>query len=305
MVIFGSDTHGTDWDNTVHVYDPATNRWERLGESAPKGTYRADPGGRAVCGPGDPLPWAMHTFDNIAYDPTLDALVVTAVPDHNPIRSQVQGVTIHPTWLYRFGERRWEILENGGNRPPNFFAGGSAYDAGRDTVVAYGKPGVWELGPDRDVWRQATKQRHHEIHFMMEYDEGRGLLAVFGNYGGSNAVWIYRPGPKAGEPGSWERREPGGDPVPKDEHFPVAYHPKLQQFLLVVDERVEKGKAPERALTFAYDPDTNAYSRIAGAELPAQGMNYMMVYDPPRDAFLLVTGDGREPVRVWALRLGS
>lgn len=149
LVIFGSDTHGTDWDNTVHVYDPATNRWERLGDPAPKETYRADPQGRAVCGPEAPLPWAVHTFDNIAYDPTSDALVVTAVPDHNPIRNQVQGVTIHPTWLYRFGERRWEILENGGSRPPTFFAGGSAHDARRDTVVAYGKPGVWELGPDQ------------------------------------------------------------------------------------------------------------------------------------------------------------
>ena len=47
----------------------------------------------------------------------------------------------------------------------------------------------------------------------------------------------------------------------------------------------------------------NDYHKLPGADLPAQGMNYMMVYDSRRRVFLLVTGDLQSPPVVWVLRL--
>lgn len=52
-----------------------------------------------------------------------------------------------------------------------------------------------------------------------------------------------------------------------------------------------------------YSPSDNRYIRVNGAEMPANGMNYMMEYDPYHHVFLLVTGDWKTPVAVWAFRL--
>lgn len=88
-----------------------------------------------------------------------------------------------------------------------------------------------------------------------------------------------------------------GDLCPKDQHFPVAYDKQQGVFLLVPDENQEK------SVTLVYSPDENEYIRIMGADMPANGMNYMMEYDPYHRLFLLVTGDWKSPVTVWAFRL--
>ena len=36
LLIFGSDSHGEDWDNTVHEFLPNQRRWVQHGENAPR-----------------------------------------------------------------------------------------------------------------------------------------------------------------------------------------------------------------------------------------------------------------------------
>ena len=67
--------------------------------------------------------------------------------------------------------------------------------------------------------------------------------------------------------------------------------------MLVPDESAEK------SVTLVYSPDTNTYIKVIGADMPANGMNYMMDYDPYHRLFYLVTGDWSKPLKVWALRL--
>ena len=301
LLLFGSDTHGSNWDNAVHEFDPVLERWITHYPPAPWETYRADKAGRAIAGTARLLPWAMHTFDNVLYDPKWDALVVTALPAHNPVRQRIPEARIHPTWVYHLETRTWRIFENNGRVSPVFFAAASAYDAHRDVIVAYGKNGVWEIGPERDQWKQATPERHHEIHFTMAYDTKHRKLAVFGDYHRTNAVWVYTPGPVAGTRGTWEKKVPGGDACPKDQHFPVAYDQHNGVFLLVPDE--PQGPGGPRSITLVYDLAANRYTRLPRANLPPLGMNYMMVYDTRHRVFLLVTGDWREPATVWALKL--
>lgn len=112
LLVFGSNTHGLDWDNEIHEFDPAPARWKTHYPRAPKTSYRADAGGRAVAGTDRLLPWAMHTYDNIVYDPRLDAIVVSALPEHNPIRKNLPEAKIHPTWIYDLKTRQWRIFEN-------------------------------------------------------------------------------------------------------------------------------------------------------------------------------------------------
>jgi hypothetical protein len=301
LLIFGSDTHGYDWDDEVHEFDPATEKWTTHYERAPKETYRADALGRAIAGDKRLIPWAMHTFDNIVYDSKLEAIVVTAIPAHNPIGKQVPHARIHPTWIYFLTKHEWKIFENGGKPSPTFFAAASTYDSDRDVVVAYKQGGVWELGPDRKEWRKATSEAHHVIHYNMEYDSKHNVLAVFGDYRNTNIVWVYRPGCTAGERGTWEKKIPEGDLCPRDQHFPVAFDEHNGVFLLVPDNTHHL--PPKSSSTFVYDLEANSYTKLPRADMQPLKMNYMMVYDKFHKVFLLVTGDHRTPVTVWALRL--
>ena len=311
LYVFGSNTHGEDWDDSVHEFDPATSRWETHYTAARPETYRADERGHAIAGDERLLPWAMHTFDNVVYDPSLDAIIVTALPLHNrQARERAPAAVVHPTWIYDLWNREWRIFPNGGKPSPSFFAAASAYDARRDVIVAYGRSGLWEIGPDRKEWQRASREHHHDMHFNMVYDSRRGQLGVFGDHGGSNAVWIYTPGPRAGDAGRWQRHLPGGDACPADEHFPAAFDEERGLYLLVPDDRSpgrgqgSRGRAsPTRSVTLVYDPDADRYTRLPQGDLEPLGMNYMMVYDHYHGVFLLVTGDWRAPATVWALRL--
>lgn len=310
LLVFGSNTHGLDWDNEIHEFDPVTGRWATHYPRAPKESYRADAAGRAVAGRGRLLPWAMHTYDSIVYDPRLDALVVSALPEHNPIRKSVPEANIHPTWIYDLKTRQWRIFANNGKPYPKFFAAASAYDSDRDVIVAY-KFGMWEIGPERDQWKKATGEGHHKMHFTMEYDAKHEKLVVFGDYHNSNEVWVYTPGARAGDKGTWERKTPQGASCPPGQHFPVAYDSEHGVFLLVVDNTPftedKKGRRKRTARaksssTFVYDLGRNRCVRLPDADLRPLGMNYMMAYDRFHKVFLLVTDDhGKSEVRALKL----
>jgi hypothetical protein len=300
LMIFGSDTHGTNWDNRVHIFDPDHRLWESPYLESPPDSYAADRQGRAVAGEDGSRPWAMHTYDTVVYDAGQDALVAAARPEHNPMRRKVSEARDHPAWRYDIASGAWQPLDNGGQPTPSFFATSAAYDPHRDTLVVYAK-GIWEMGPARDVWRKTSGERHHEIHHSLEYDARRRLFAVFGDYRNSNAVWLYRPGWRPGQAGVWEERRPGGEAPPPSQSFPVAYDADHGLFLLVVDDA--KGAAGRRARSYVYDVDANRYARLPHADMPALGMNYNLVYDSRRKVFLLVTGGWQTPPVVWVLRL--
>lgn len=300
ILVFGSDTHNEDWDNVVHEFDPAQKHWASHYLPAPSSSYHADAMGRAVAGEQGDYPWAMHTYDAIIYDPTQDALVVTAIPLHNPIRQNIKEATIHPTWLYDLEARNWDIFDNQGNPSPTFFGGATAYDDARDVIVAY-SGNVWELGPERSEWLKTSGGAGHQIHHTMGYDSWRKKVFVFGNHKPSSEVWSYTPGSSAGSAGSWEKHVPGGDVPPPYTTTPVAFDREQGMFLLVADNPPLKNSPS--ASTYAYDPGNNVYYRLADAGLPSVGMNYMMVWHHVYGVFFLVTEQPRGKVVVWALRL--
>ena len=50
LLLFGSNTHGIDWDNAVREFDPLGGRWTTHYPPAPQTSYRADGKGRAIAG---------------------------------------------------------------------------------------------------------------------------------------------------------------------------------------------------------------------------------------------------------------
>ncbi len=303
LLFFGSATHGRNWDNAVHQFDPVSELWETHYRAAGSDTYGADATGNRIAGRGRLLPWAMHVYDGMVYDPTLDAMIVAARPGHNPVRKKLRSASIDPVWIYQLGPRRWRIMGNGGMPPPVVFAGGTAYDSTRDTIVvsrSHRRGGeVWELGPRRRIWVRAWRGRQkHGIHVTMGYDSRNRRIVVFGGYRATETVAVYTPGAMAGEAGSWKKGVPGGDRCPKITKTPIAYSPRDSVFLVV--PRIGKTR---NTATCVYDAAADRYRRIAEAALERGHMSFMMAYDARHDVFLMVTGDWRAPPIVWAFKL--
>jgi hypothetical protein len=305
LLIFGSDDHGEDWDNAVHEFHPLRKKWETHYAASDPGSYRADTRGVAVAGGDDLRPWAMHTYDNIEYDPRLDALVVASRPAHNPKIKSVPGVKEHPTWLYELGTRRWKPFVNAGKPAPAFFGSASAYDEARGVLVVY-QHGIWEMDLAAGEWRKASPESHQDMHHTMAYDYRRGKLFVFGSYRPSAVVRSYRPGARVGEAGVWELHRPGGDSCPPYSAAPVAFDGGQGVFVLVVDDpaaRATRQPKTGSASTYIYDPDANTYKKLPEGELEPVGMNFMMVWDRELGVNFLVTGGPSGTVIVWAMKL--
>jgi hypothetical protein len=204
------------------------------------------------------------------------------------------------------------MLPDSDQTPPKFFGATTAYDERRGVAVAY-RWGIWELLPRGagHEWVRVSKENHHQMHHSMVYDSRRGNFSVFGDYRNSNTIWTYTPGPRPGDEGRWEERIPSGDPVPRSQHFPVAFDRDQGVFLLVPGNTEfqlqpngrERARPAKSNSTFVYDPDDNRYIRLRDADMPALGMNFMMAYDSRHKVFLLVTGKAAEPPTVWALKL--
>jgi hypothetical protein len=171
-------------------------------------------------------------------------------------------------------------------------------------IIGYHGGGVWGIGPNRDEWKLATRETHHSIHHNMEYDTINKKIAVFGEYQSINEIWLYTSAIASGSPGTWEKRIPQGDSLPKSQSFPMAFDEVRGVFLLVVDNPRNGSNRPAGALsssTYTYDLKTNAYYHLPSGNMPPMGMNYMMVYDKKHAVSLLITGDWQHATTVWAL----
>ncbi len=302
LVIFGSDTHGENWDNSIHEFQPLEKRWHTRYPQSSAETYRLDAEGRPVAGDEALLPWAMHTYDTVEYDPQQKAIVVASTTEHSSLTREVGKISDHPTWRYFPANGTWEMLVNEGKKSPAFFAGGLAYDETRDVLIGY-RGAIWELGPDRQSWLKTGATGPHSMHFNFVYDPGRGRAFVFGDYKPTCAVWSYSPGILPGTPGSWETVTPASGPCPLLSSAPVALDREAGLFLIVADDRQGGAATAQKASTYYYDPDSSSYHHLEGADLPPVGMNYMLAWDKRLKVFFLVTGSWNEPTSVWALRL--
>jgi hypothetical protein len=304
LLVFGSDTHGENWDNSVHEFDPRRRRWETHQPLAGPQTYRVDAGSAPVAGTKEPMPWAMHTYDAIEYHPGLDALVVMSTTEHNPAAGKAGTIGRQPTWIYDLTRRQWSQFANRGEESPTFFGGSSAFDERRNLLVAY-RHGLWELDVAAGQWRKASPEAKHGMHHTMVYDRRRGELLVFGDYRATNQVWRYRPGELAGEQGQWSSNAAAADSCPRLSSVPAAYAATEDLVVVVADDAPSgkpAGAQPETASTYFYDPASGRCSKLPAGALPRVGMNFMMAWDDVHAVVFLVTGDWRGPVTVWAMK---
>jgi hypothetical protein len=301
LMLFGSDTHSLNWDNSVRFFDLGDLRWSRAyPEDDPK-TYRVNRRGIPVAGSGVERPWAMHTFDAVEFDPISDRLIVASHPEHMSPKKKWgvndelwQEIQSHPTWAYSVSDGRWEpILEKG----ISFFPYGATFDLKRRAVIGVKPDGYWELAAGATEWKRLAKGAPYAYHNAAAYDHNRDIVVSFGTHERANDVWQFQRGQKSGRkmptPGI---RPPGADSPP------FVYHPRVDRVVALVEHRDDGTLGSTE--TWLYSTEDDAWSRLETASLPfATGMNYDMVYDPNHELLVLVANAPGDPVSVWVLRI--
>jgi hypothetical protein len=301
VMLFGSDTHSRDWDNSLRFFDVGTLSWSRAYPEDDPDTYRVNAEGFPVAGEGLERPWAMHTFDAVEFDPTRDRLIVASHPKHMTPKKKWgvdkalwNSIRSHPTWFYYVAENRWEPMRG---KAVSFFPNGGTFDPNRRAFVGVNAGGYWELAADSTKWRHLGKGSARAWHNSAAYDSDRDVVVSFGTNNRSNAIWQYRRGEKKGR----KMPTPGLRP-PGAESPPLVYHPGIQRVVALVKRR--KKNAPGSTETWLYSTRDDAWSRLETATLPFDiGMNYDMVYDPRHELLVLVANMRGEPTAVWVLRL--
>ena len=278
LLIFGSDTHSTNFDNIVREFNPSTKTWTKSYPASDLSTYQKDSKGQAIANsPLNPRPWAMHTFDDVVYDPKTESLVSVGKDDHNYAAYRKISDAIHPTWFYSPAARTWNTFVNHDPQSnnvvltvPQFFATGAEYDPDRDIIWAGNQndpPDLWYIDSARNAWitvpRAAARPKAgFNIQYSMVYDTRRHKLAFFGTYSPkSTKVAFYTPGNTASVAGTWEVKTPVGDVPPNFNQVPVAYDSQQGVFLLV-----PKNTSNLTRSTFVYDVERNAYVRVPNAD---------------------------------------
>ena len=308
LVLFGSDTHARDWNNSPLFFDLERLEWRRLYPFDPLSSYAVTAEGLPVAGPEGDHPWAMHTFGAVTYDPAADAIVVASYPAHmvpgrftSALAHLWRRVQRHPTWVLRLESGQWEPLAG---EPVHFFPYATAFDARRGVVVGYRNDGVYELSLAAGRWRKVVEGGLLGWGANAVYDSRNRALVVFGSHEKRNDVVVYEPATDR------HRTMPTPGPRPAGANYvPMAYHPDIGRTVAVVDRALEEGirsRGSMRAETWLYDLVGDAWTRVEEANLPfGVGMNYNLEFDSGHRLLLLVAAPPGELVAVWALGLGD
>ena len=155
LVLFGSNTHGRNFDNSPRIFDPALAAWSQPYPDDAFESYAVSAEGVAVAGAGSAHPWAMHTFGAVVYDSSRDEMVVAIFDEHlipgrftDKFRDLWPAIRRRPTWTYQFASGRWEPLPGDG---ANCFPYCATYDSDRRAVVAVRPDGIHELAGEPRV----------------------------------------------------------------------------------------------------------------------------------------------------------
>ena len=307
IVLFGSDTHGKDWSNSPLLFDTARLEWRRLYQDDEASSYQVNGDGLPVAGEEGQHPWAMHTFGAVEYDAARDELVVSSYPKHmTPGRfsdalAQVwPRVARHPTWVLSLATGQWRALDD---KAVDFFPYATAFDSHRGVIVGYRNSGAYELAGEPRQWRRVLPKGLLGYHNNAVYDNWYKKVIVLGSNKNSNDIVVYDPATQQQQ----KMPTPGVRP-PKDQHIPMAFHPRRGKTVALIDQVPPGVRWDQRdktiTQTWLYDLFEDRWEQVVSATLPfGCGMNYNLEYDPSHDVLLLVTSEPGRQTSVWALRL--
>ncbi len=295
LYIFGSNTHGENWDNAVYWFDMNTLRWSQSHPADRPETYSVNSLGIPVAGKQHNHPWAMHSFAAITFDILHRQLVIASYPGHlSPDRygQSLAGlwrqIKKQPTWLYDPAANRWQYYAG---KPQQFFPYTIVYDSDRGVVTGFKPNGIFDWQGEVFGWKKIGDRAMQQWHTNGVYDSVNHVFVFYGGSAMKNAVYVYKAGDKA-----VEKMPTLGVRPPAGQSVPLAFHKKSGQMVALVDTE-------NNAQTWLYDYKTDRWQRLK-ADFPySVGMNYTMEYDSRHDVVVLVSSPKYQPVAVWVLRL--
>lgn len=200
LFVFGSDTHNQNIpNNAVHTFDADTLTWTASNAPEPVTNYLIDSDHWTFTVNGNP--WASHVFDNIAYLPDQNQLLVFGVPGHNTPGMQAVGTSwvAKQTWLYDIASDSWQFLKGAGTPGDNFayglYAKGLVYDPNLMKVVGSGRDKTFMFDPVTQTWGHvASNNDGHDIHATADFNHVTGQSFLFGGVDTlPNHVTTYDP----------------------------------------------------------------------------------------------------------------
>lgn len=200
LFLFGSDTHiQTTPDNAVHTFDADTLSWTASYAAEPVTNYLIDSDNWTTTIHGNP--WAAHTFDNIAYLPDQNQLLVVTNPGHNYPGMEAVGASwvAKQTWLYDIDSNSWQFLKNAGTPQDNYsfglYAKGLTYDPNLQKVIGSGRDKTFMFDPVTQTWSNvASNNDGHDIHATADYNHVTGQSFLFGAVNSlPNHITAYDP----------------------------------------------------------------------------------------------------------------
>lgn len=300
LILFGSDTHGGNWDNSIYTFDLGYMAWQQEYTPSSFESYTVSKSGIPISkSKHGSMPWAMHTFDAINYLPHKDQLVVASYPNHlkpgkfgNWVASLWPKITKHPTWIYSFNSKSWRAARG---KPENFFPYSSAYNTKTGNIVGFRPNGIFEFNSYKSKWAKIGKKSINAYHTQAIYDSKNNAFLIFGEHKLSNDIHVFKPGSSESIKKSTTGKKP-----PKTQHAPFAYHEKKSEAVALVDTK----SSDTGSETWTYNLEKNRWMHVETAKFPFKvGMNYHMQYSPYYNVLVLFANAPKEMASVWVLRL--
>ncbi len=304
----GSDTHSPTAlekgeSNAVYRLNLATLTWSQDYEQDPKSTYRIVANNQAETTTG--RPWAMHTFDAVEWDPTVERVVVVSFPEHTrfepderfPMFEGDWYTKLEPShWEYDPVTKKWSRLKT---NAPRLFAAALTWDSSRKQLIGFNGGGTYHFDREANVWKATGAATQAGWHFSIVYDSVADRVLSLGTNMGSDELFAYDPDAPA-----WKRVETKGKPLPAN-GAAIAFDSHEGVMLYLANDHPTQYHNPAgKAVTFIYHSQAQEWERLKIDSPPLYGMNYLMQYDPLRRVFLhfekgLESGDR---IEAWAFR---
>ena len=296
LMIFGSNTHGENWNNTIYSFDLNTFQWLEAYSSDKPGTYTVNDDGIPVAGIKHNHPWAMHTFGSVVYDEKNDNLVVASYPGHlapdkygqqlAPIWTSIKR---QPTWVYGPESNNWRSY-NG--KSISFSPYAIAFDSDRSVVTGFLPYGIYDWNGIHMGWKKIGRKSVGEYHTNVIYDSKNHVFILYGGNKMKNSIKVFVAGEKM-----TETMPTLGQRPPAGQSIPLVFHKQEGKVVALID-------VDGYAQTWLYDYANDQWFRVESADFPYQiGMNYSMEYDVRNNLVVLVSSPKNEETAVWVLRL--
>jgi PKD repeat protein len=308
-ILFGG---GYPLSNETWAYDSDTNTWTNMSQATrPSARWehamaydsQSDRvvlfGGRADY---DPLPndtWAYDFETNtwICQNPVAapSARVCSAMAyDSESDRVVMFGSSENTeTWAYNLDLDAWSNV--GAPRPSGRYSCAVAYDTSSDRVILFGgsESWSWSLAGDNETWAydfetNTWTNMNPAIHpsarywHAMAYDSQSDRIILFGGYPLSDETWAYDY-----DTNTWTNTSPATKPAARFGHA-MSYDEQSDRVILF-------GGSTSPYLdsfndTWAYEFDTNTWTKMNPSSSPSAGWTPAMAYDSLSDRVIMFGG---------------